>query len=482
MLDAKRIREAVFGALPFDTSFQGNAPEPQGIFVPSTHRRALQLESSLVVGGRGVGKTFWCSAIISPQTRNLLGETVAELAATEVHPGFSETPRVELYPSADVFRTLLERGFSPYNIWRGVLARWAHAQLQEHESDPSWQDTLTWVVDDPEKLDRRLSQLDLSLKSRNKFGLILFDALDRLALDWRTMDTIIRDLMRVVLSLKPYGKLRGKIFLREDHFHHRRIADFPDASKLTATRTELTWELQDLHGLLWHYCCNARDPHGKILRAFVEQVVGRPPKEIKNNIWSIDRETFNDSTLRALFHVLAGKYMGKDARRGNTYLWSVGHLADGRGQTSPRSYLAALRGAAEDSLQNYADHGHPLHFESIKRGVVAASKIRIEELAEDYPWVKTLMAPLKGKNVPCEKEDVIGAWQDHYSSPSEAVAPGDEEPRLPPEHLDQGWFGVIQDLADLGVFDPLNDGRLNMPDLYRVGFGLGRHGGVKPSR
>jgi hypothetical protein len=26
----------------------------------------------------------------------------------------------------------------------------------------------------------------------------------------------------------------------------------------------------------------------------------------------------------------------------------------------------------------------------------------------------------------------------------------------------------------------MKDGRINMPDLYRVGFGLGRRGGVKP--
>jgi len=28
----------------------------------------------------------------------------------------------------------------------------------------------------------------------------------------------------------------------------------------------------------------------------------------------------------------------------------------------------------------------------------------------------------------------------------------------------------------------MHDMRINMPDLYRVGFGLGRRGGVKPIR
>jgi hypothetical protein len=37
-------------------------------------------------------------------------------------------------------------------------------------------------------------------------------------------------------------------------------------------------------------------------------------------------------------------------------------------------------------------------------------------------------------------------------------------------------YGVIR----LGVLELKKDGRIDMPDLYRVGFGLGRHGGVKP--
>lgn len=468
-------------ALPFDTSFHASTPEPRSVFVPSTHHRALRLESSLVLGGRGVGKTFWCSAIISTEIRNLLGETVAELANTDVHPGYSEAPHVAFYPSGDVFRDLLKLDFSPYIIWRGVLARWARIQLGRPQPDTSWQETLKWVTNCPEDLDQLLEALDHDLRDRNRYGLVVFDALDRLAVDWRTMDTIIRDLMRVVLGLKPYARLRGKIFLREDHYNHRRVADFPDASKLTATRTELTWELQDLHGLLWHTCCNAHDPHGPVLRELFRQVVGRPPREIKPGIWSIERESLNDNALSALFHALAGKWMGKGARRGNTYPWIVGHLADAKSQTSPRSFLAALRHAAEDSLRNYPDHGHPLHFECIKRGVSAASKIRIEELAEDYPWVKTLMEPLKGKNVPCAEETIARAWEDEFGTPSEAVALAIEEPRLPPEHLDKGWSGFIQDLAAQGIFDVLSDGRINMPDLYRVGFGLGRHGGVKPS-
>ncbi|ADP11828.1 hypothetical protein EJP617_21470 [Erwinia sp. Ejp617] len=34
----------------------------------------------------------------------------------------------------------------------------------------------------------------------------------------------------------------------------------------------------------------------------------------------------------------------------------------------------------------------------------------------------------------------------------------------------------------IGVFEERADERIDMPDLYRVGFGLGRKGGVKPNK
>lgn len=51
--------------------------------------------------------------------------------------------------------------------------------------------------------------------------------------------------------------------------------------------------------------------------------------------------------------------------------------------------------------------------------------------------------------------------------------------KLPPVHLDTGAKGVRLDLETLGVFERMTDGRVNLPDVYRVGYGIGRRGGVK---
>lgn len=169
--------------------------------------------------------------------------------------------------------------------------------------------------------------------------------------------------------------------------------------------------------------------------------------------------------------------MGRDRRRGVPYTWTVSHLADGRGRISPRSFLAAIRGAAEDSRERYPDHVYPLHYESIKRGVQKPSEIRVSELAEDYPWVRTVMGPLHGLSVPCGFDIIEQRWKEDWGKSIPDVQPG-----LPPEHHEQGWVGIRQDLEGLGIFQPMSDRRVNMPDLYRVGFGLGRRDGMKPAR
>ncbi|WP_172812309.1 hypothetical protein [Chloroflexus islandicus] len=53
-------------------------------------------------------------------------------------------------------------------------------------------------------------------------------------------------------------------------------------------------------------------------------------------------------------------------------------------------------------------------------------------------------------------------------------------PYLPPLWTDDGWSGIKNHLLHLGIFELTSDNRINMPDIYRIGFGLGRRGGVKP--
>jgi hypothetical protein len=83
---------------------------------------------------------------------------------------------------------------------------------------------------------------------------------------------------------------------------------------------------------------------------------------------------------------------------------------------------------------------------------------------------------LRGINVPIEFGQIEEIWNNQYSNGPAGI----KSERLPPQNLDQGWRGIQKELVQPGIFEEMRNGRINMPDLYRVGFGLGRKGGVTP--
>lgn len=476
---AQDVRRAIIDALPADTSLQGRAPEARHVYVPPSHIKALRLEYDLIVGGRGVGKSFWSAALRETSIRQILVEAVPVLPRIVVQSGFGETQNIAFYPDPETFSALIKKGFDAYSVWRAVVGRWVAtiAEAAIPNADDTWEQTVSWVTSDPESFARLLEGANRKLVEGDKHGLIIFDALDRSSDDWTTMDTIVRDLLRVVLALKPFTRLHAKVFLREDQYDNRLVTNFADASKLQSNRVELTWAPHDLHGLLWQYLVNAQTSHGDVLRQLYERTSGASLASATNGVYQLPEMAKREGELQQhLFAALAGKFMGSDRRRGFTYTWSVGHLADARRRTSPRSFLAGIRAAAEDSMERYPDHPHPLHYESIKRGVQKASGIRVNEMAEDYPWVTKLLDPLNGMNVPCDVDSIDDRWGSRFNGVPDLRELG----KLPPEHSGDGWKGVRRDLIALGIFEMMKDGRINMPDLYRVGFGLGRRGGVKP--
>jgi hypothetical protein len=196
-----------------------------------------------------------------------------------------------------------------------------------------------------------------------------------------------------------------------------------------------------------------------------------------------------ESLQERIFVALAGKAMSASPtghKRGKPYSWLVNHLQDGRDQVSPRSFSEALRQAADRTKNEFPGYKLPLHFTAIQAGVQAASQVRVDELVkEDYPWVAALMRPLKGVlTVPCTPKDINSIWK--KSRVLSELRDSADDPRglvkLPPQRLDEGYEGVLSDLEDLGVVQRLTDGRIQMPDVYRIAFGLGRRGGVKPLR
>jgi hypothetical protein len=188
----------------------------------------------------------------------------------------------------------------------------------------------------------------------------------------------------------------------------------------------------------------------------------------------------DQETQQTIFTDIAGHWMGANHRKGHTYTWLPNHLVDGIGQTSPRSFLQALRTANEETRDKFAGHPYALHWDGIRRGVQAASVTRVAEVNEDLPWVPTAMKPLAGLQVPIDREAVISRWEEsNLAAQLFMVTNVSDESQVrtgPRNILDPD--AIIKELVEIGIITRRSTGRLDLPDVYRIAFGLGRRGGV----
>ncbi|GAA0526020.1 hypothetical protein GCM10011581_13770 [Saccharopolyspora subtropica] len=106
--------------------------------------------------------------------------------------------------------------------------------------------------------------------------------------------------------------------------------------------------------------------------------------------------------------------------------------------------------------------------------------MRLKEITDDINWVPTAIEPLRGKQVPIEQAEVEACWQ-HAGPRSELAAlqqrsSHNESSPAGPRDLRPGK--LIDELIELGIMTRRKDDRLDLPDIYRITFGLGRKGGV----
>ena len=478
--------------LPAETRY-GTTPDLHEIYLPRSHLKALHPDNPLVTGMRGAGKTFWWSALQDPYARGLVGEQAGRVISrgttvlsknTVVRAGFGERPALDNYPNKEAMSRLMNDGVDPKTIWRTVQA-WHLLPFGEDDhplrKQSSWEARTRYAADNPEAIERLFQDRDDEFNWKGVYFLILFDALDRCADDWKDMYRAVRGLLQSTLDLRSYRWLRAKVFLRSDQIEESKVADFPDASKVFSAAVELNWPRHELYGLLWH--CLVNGENGELLRELLAE--DEWPQTIVDGrkLYAVPRRLIsNESRQCEHLGLIAGPFMGRDRRRGIPYTWIANHLEDARGRASPRSFIAALRTAAVDTETHQPEWGYALHYESIKRGVREASRIRIRELQEDYPWVHTALESLKGMVVPCPFDAIAEQWRRNRIPERLEIDTALDDLKLPPRHLDRGADGVREDLESLGIFLRMRDGRVNIPDVFRVGYGLGRKGGVKPAQ
>lgn len=461
-------------------------PKKNTLYVPTGHIKALSLSSSIVVGMRGSGKSYWTAVLASDGHRKHIAKAarIPDLDSATVSIGFALDPSSEEFPSAPTLAVLMAGGVDARDIWYAVLLRHALAMLAKpFPVTGDWPTMVSWFAKHRVKAMGLFADCDREISASGRNLVVLFDALDRLATDWDSIRKYLRALLMICLECRSRRAIRIKVFLRPDMEEDEAIWDFVDSSKLRASVVELVWRPIDLFGLVLLNLANNQDI-GDEFREELTRVVSVEWVE-QSGAFLLPRVLANgEQPTRSIIEAFSGPWMGTSAKRGYVYTWIPTHLADAKTRLSPRSFLLAYRAAAEWTEAHEPDHEHALHFRGIQQGVAEASEIRVSEISEDYPWVKPLLEAARGLTVPCVTTDITNQWPRNLLDKIRNLA----NSKLPPRRFNTDPIrrgkseALIEDLVELAVFYRTDDDRLNIPDIFRVGFGIKRLGGVRPPR
>lgn len=449
--------------------------------VSPMHARALAPEVVVVEGMRGAGKSFWWTHLASQSHQEMIKATYPAHrfeANLKISHGFGSGLKDTVILEAKMLSNLLEE-FPPRSIWRAVLA-YKVGFGSMFTTLSSWKERVAWVDSHMAEFDAQLEMADLQLEANGITQVILFDALDRMADNWEHVNLLTRALLQVALETGATRRIRFKVFLCPEILKDRTVISFPHAAKLLACRAELTWRRADIYALFFQ--CLANSEHGglpfRTMTAHSQNLMWMAT----NGIWILPAALKSDEKFQELtFHKLTGSTMGLGSKHGKPYAWLVNHLQDGYGKVSPKSFLTALSIAATATSDQ---HDLTLDCRAIRIGAQKASHFRVMEITEeDYPWVDLVMKPLHGKlRLPCTVEEFERIWdqQSTIKNLEVELKQGNYLGKLPPQHLVNGAKGVLHDLEVLGILQRMTDQRIQMPEVFRIVFGFGRRGGVKP--
>lgn len=444
-------------------------------YFPAGHRGVLDSRRQLVVGNRGMGKSFWTHALINSELRIRLADVYGHtsLKLTRVEIGFNGSSKVGRFaPTSDEIRDLHAKGFDPDLIWRGVLMGIAQAMGRPA---PSPKPDLPKLVADlqatPQLFSSTLSALDDNLANQGQHLLVVFDALDRLGQDWPSIRAFSRALLRLAVGLKSFSSIRAKIFMRVDQFSDEELFRFPDSSKIRNDHVSLTWQASELYGLLLFEVLRSV-AGGSALTTVASEINASAALPVDG----FDSRGQVEDQRRLIEH-LAGEFMGSNKKRGLVYTWVPLHLSDAANTCSPRTFLTAWKKAAEHlpaPAHRAVDH------QGLLDGVRSASTSRLNELYEDYEWIRPSLGALRRQFVPMSRELLFELWR-HNKVISAIKAPqaGDQVNRVPARLADgDAPDELLEAMKSVSVMEERSNGKINVPDIFRVEAEILRKGGV----
>lgn len=479
------LRDALSAVLAADAS---SLPASM-MYTPGTHRAALYADTTVVRGTAGQGKTFWARALADPQLRAVAAREyrMPRLERTETVTAFGAQPDAS-QPSAGELRALAGWGVQPTVLWSAVTL--TALGVPDLAALPTWTERVDWLARNPVATDRCLAEAESTARSSDTTRLVVFDALDQLHPDRGLAEHLASGILNVALALsRRTTRLRAKVFIRPDMLDGA-LTGVPRAERAFLAShnrsSDLAWGRADylgrtsrteLYGLLFHILGNHDSTEAAAFRAawpaWDHDASGR---------FLAPAELGGDATMQEeVFTTLVGRYMGTNARQGFTYNYLACHLQDALGAVTPRPFLAALAAALETTSRDHPDHDRPLHRDSLRHGVSCGA--RAAELHRAQPWIRLALKPLAGQQVPLWEEDILDLW--------ERAALGDRLQELAQQSIaDPGrartgprrpadYPLLMEELVAAGVLNRRTSGQLDMPDVYRTAYRLGRRGGVR---
>jgi hypothetical protein len=164
---------------------------------------------------------------------------------------------------------------------------------------------------------------------------------------------------------------------------------------------------------------------------------------------------------------LAGEVMGSGPKKGYTYRWIPARLRDAGGAIVPRSLLRLLGHAAKGALRKgVASRGPLMDPTELVGALQTTSANRVAELGDEYKLVKRL-EHLEHQTVLMARDEVVDLLR---------------RPRPEDDGYDEDGEAVVEELIRIGVLEVRSDGRIDVPDIYRYGYGIKRKGGAKAPR
>lgn len=481
--DRTRLLRQTIAAIPGDASndaIGSRAPKLADMFAPEAHAAALDPGSPIVVGARGAGKSFWSGVLGNPEMKGAAALAYPRLSlnSVAVQFGYTGVPGERGLGRDAINQSLAQPNAETAKaFWWATILRAASYQISGNT--PKFSELMR-VASDWEERGAALEKISRQLDSESKTLLIVYDALDTISSAWSNIRLLTEALLEVVWATRGYPRVCPKLFLRPDQIDDSSLR-FVELPKLRAGAIRLTWSGTDLYGLFYSRLALAEDEEGRIAfsNLLEECNLSLPTRtQVLERQW---QPAFGEQPQRLLMEKLAGTYMATGAygyKKGRTYDWPIAHLADAFNEVTPRSFIGLMIGGAKAS---YLAATSVITPDAIRHGLRTASQTRVDQLHQEFPWIKGVLAPLDGLLLPQVAEEVFKVWR--AAKTVEALsADADRNDYLSPlgSELTVPEEALLVALENIGVMFRRKDGRVDMPDLYRVAARLLKKGGTAP--